>query len=71
MARPKKAGLKARNNVGRSFSTSSSGSGCRAVSAQSFIIWSVPTFEVMMITVFLKSISRPSASSSNPLSNTW
>ena len=40
-------------------------------SAQSFVISSVPALEVMMMTVFLKSISRPSPSRSVPLSKTW
>ena len=35
------------------------------------MIVSVPTLEVSRITVFLKSISRPSPSSSVPLSKTW
>jgi hypothetical protein len=32
---------------------------------------SVPTFEVSRITVFLKSMYRPSLSSIHPLSKTW
>ena len=39
--------------------------------AQAFMILSVPRFDVRMITVFLKSIRRPSPSSSVPLSKTW
>ena len=35
------------------------------------MIRSEPTFEVSRISVFLKSIRRPSPSSITPLSNTW
>jgi type VI secretion system protein VasG len=65
-----RAGLKALTSSGRSASSSPSGSGFVSGSAQSFMIVSVPTFEVSRMIVFLKSISRPSPSSSCPLSNT-
>ena len=71
MARPKNAGLKTLSRSGRKASASASGSGFVSGSAQSLAIVSVPAFEVMRISVFLKSISLPSPSSNMPLSNTW
>ena len=69
--RPRSAGLKILSSSGRIASTSFSGSGAVSGSAQSFMIVSVATLEVSRMTVFLKSISRPSPSSSMPLSKTW
>ena len=52
------------------FGKASAGSGFVSSSAQTFMIVSVPRLEVRMIRVFLKSIFRPSPSSSIPLSKT-
>jgi hypothetical protein len=52
-------------------STIDCGSGRMAPRPHIFMMVSVPTLEVRMITVFLKSMLRPSASSRSPLSNTW
>ena len=63
--------MKTFRRSGRIASASAVGSGIVSGSAQSFMNVSVPTFDVSRMTVFLKSISRPSPSSRIPLSKTW
>ena len=68
--RPSSAGAKKVSNAGRISFPSPSGSGRVSGSAHSFMMVSVPRFDPSRITVFLKSMVRPSLSSSWPLSNT-
>ncbi|MNQ88524.1 hypothetical protein D3C85_1037890 [compost metagenome] len=69
--RPRKAGLNTWFNSSRSPSTMSSGVGCGWALRHHCMMRSVPVLDVRMITVLRKLISRPSPSSSTPLSNTW
>ncbi len=69
--RPSSAGLNDLSRSGRSASARPAASGVVSGSAHSFMIVSVPTFEVSRMIVFLKSTSLPRSSWSVPLSKTW
>lgn len=66
--RPRSAALKRERSTGRTASTSACASLVPVPTAAS--IASVPRFEVITMTVFLKSTTRPSPSASTPLSKT-
>src|SRR5581483_1914079 len=71
--RPRNAGLNALYSCGRKVSASASASGNSSalLFRQACMTACEPTFDVRMMSVLRKSISRPSASSIVPLSNTW
>ena len=69
--RPSSAGGKTCVRYGRSAVASVAGSTSVLPSSAIFMMTSVPTLDVRMISVFLKSITRPVPSSIWPLSKTW
>ena len=70
--RPSSAGLNDLSRSGRSGSRQPvRRPGIVSGSAHTFMIVSVPTFEVSRMIVFLKLTSLPLSSCSMPLSNTW